>query len=145
MEGEGYPFGQLKETVSEEELVLVHKKLIYHSEKELEILKKMSAFISSLESEFLISLHHAERTPDNKYHFYYEYAPLTIEKWILDMGDDVLEELEFEILNLATYLTQNGIKFKFNPRNLGLSKDIKVKYFLNEFAIDNDKKLANFK
>jgi hypothetical protein len=33
MEGEAYPFGQLKETASEEDLVLVHKKLIYHSER----------------------------------------------------------------------------------------------------------------
>ena len=49
------------------------------------------------------------------------------------------------MLNLATYLTQNGLKFKFNPKNIGLSKDIKVKYFLSEFAIDNEKKLANYK
>ena len=53
----------------------------------------MSAFLSSLESEFLIVLHHSERAADNKFHFYYEYAPLTIEKWILDLGDDVVEEL----------------------------------------------------
>lgn len=49
------------------------------------------------------------------------------------------------MLNLATYLTQSGLKFKFNPKNIGLSKDIKVKYFLSEFAIDNEKKLANYK
>lgn len=48
------------------------------------------------------------------------------------------------MLNLANFLTQQGIKFKFHPSNLGLSKDIKVKYFLSEFAID-DKKLSNYK
>lgn len=53
----------------------------------------MSAFLEGLESEFLISLHHSERSSDNKYHFYYEYAPLRMERWILDLGDDVLEEL----------------------------------------------------
>lgn len=35
------------------------------------------------------------------------------------------------MLNLASYLTQNGIRFKFDPLNLGLSKEIKVKYFLS--------------
>jgi hypothetical protein len=49
------------------------------------------------------------------------------------------------MLNLASYLTQNGIKFKFDPNNIGLSKEIKLKYFLNEFSIDNDKKMLNFK
>jgi hypothetical protein len=33
MESEGYPFGQLKENAGEEDLVLVHKKLAYHSER----------------------------------------------------------------------------------------------------------------
>lgn len=88
-----YPFGQLKETISDEQLVLVHKKLTFYSERELEILKKMSQFLGSLDSDYLISLHHFEQGNDNKFHFYYEYAPLTLEKWILDLGDDVLQEL----------------------------------------------------
>ncbi len=49
------------------------------------------------------------------------------------------------MLSLANYLTQNGIRFKFDPKHLGLSKEIKVKYFLSEFAIDHDKKLAYYK
>jgi len=53
------------------------------------------------------------------------------------MGDDLMEEIYFQMLNLASYLTQHGIKFKFDPANIGLSKDIKLKYFLNEFSIDN--------
>ena len=68
-----------------------------------------------------------------------------MERWILDLGDDVLEELEFEMLNLATYLTQSGIRFQFDPKGIGLSKDIRIKYFLKEFAIDNEHKLANYK
>ena len=49
------------------------------------------------------------------------------------------------MLNLATYLTQAGIRFRFEPRNLGLSREIKVKYFLDEFSIDNERKLLNYK
>lgn len=49
------------------------------------------------------------------------------------------------MLNLATYLTQAGIRFRFEPRNLGLSRDIKVKYFLDEFSIDAERKLLNYK
>jgi hypothetical protein len=70
---------------------------------------------------------------------------LTVEKWLLDLGDDVLEELEFEMLNLATYLTQAGIRFRFEPRKIGLSSNIKVKYFLDEFSIDAERKLLNYK
>jgi hypothetical protein len=71
MEGEVYPFGQLKENACEEDLVLVHKKLIYHSERELEILRKMAAFLGSLDSEFLVGLHHWEQGGDGRFHFYY--------------------------------------------------------------------------
>lgn len=49
------------------------------------------------------------------------------------------------MLNLATYLTQAGIRLRFEPRNLGLSRDIKVKYFLDEFSIDAERKLLNYK
>lgn len=49
------------------------------------------------------------------------------------------------MLSLANYLTQNGIRFVFDPDCLGLSKDIRVKYFLNEFSVDHERKLANYK
>ena len=49
------------------------------------------------------------------------------------------------MLSLTHYLTEKGIKFKFDPKCLGLSKGIKAKYFLNEFSIDPDHKLANYR
>jgi len=49
------------------------------------------------------------------------------------------------MLNLANYLASNGITFTFDPECLGLSKDIKIKYFLDKFSIDNEGKLANYK
>jgi len=42
-------------------------------------------------------------------------------------------------------LAGNGIKFTFDPKCMGLSKDIKIKYFLKEFSIDNENKLTNYK
>lgn len=49
------------------------------------------------------------------------------------------------MLTLANYLAQNNIKFHFDPYCLGLSKEIKIKYFLHEFCIDSEKKIAGFK
>jgi len=46
---------------------------------------------------------------------------------------------------MASYLTKHNIKFRFDPKCLGLSKDIKVKYFLHEFAIDTERKMVNYK
>ena len=64
--------------------------------------------------------------------------PLTLEKWILDLGDDILDELQAQMMSLARYLTKQDIKFRFDPYCLGLSKDIKVKYFLTEFMVDSE-------
>lgn len=140
-----FPFGQLKESVGEETVVLVRKRLIFHSEKELEIIKKMVGFLEGVSHDNLVNFSHAERAADHTVHFYYEYVPLTLEKWVLDLGDDVVEELELAMVGLANYLTSQGIRFVFDPRCLGLSRDIRVKYFLNEFAVDHERKLANFK
>ena len=49
------------------------------------------------------------------------------------------------MLSLANYLTQKNVKFRFDPNNLGLSKEIKVKYFLNEFVLDDENKMTNYK
>jgi hypothetical protein len=49
------------------------------------------------------------------------------------------------MLNLTFYLTERGIKFLFDPDNVGLSKDIKIKYFLKDFSIDTENKFANYK
>lgn len=40
------------------------------------------------------------------------------------------------MVDLAEDLTRMGIKYTFNPDCLGLSKDMTIKYFLNEFTID---------
>jgi len=37
------------------------------------------------------------------------------------------------LTSLAGYLTGKGVKFIFDPKCVGLNKDIKIKYFLKEF------------
>ena len=98
-----------------------------------------------MDNEYLIQLIHVDLDEENTCNFYYEYVPLTIGQWVIDMGDELVKELQFELLALANYLTNNGIRFAFEPQCVGLSKDIKIKYFLTEFAIDHQNKLANYK
>jgi len=54
----------------------------------------MVKILSNLNHEYLINFRHFEECIDNTYYFYYEYVPLTLDKWILDLGDDVLEQLK---------------------------------------------------
>lgn len=61
------------------------------------------------------------------------------------MGEELLKELQLELMNLASYLAKKGIKFGFDPKCVGLSRDIKIKYFLGEFVVDYENKFANFK
>ena len=49
------------------------------------------------------------------------------------------------MVSLANYLTHEHIKFRFDQNCLGLDKEMKVKYFLQEFMLDSDHKMENFK
>ena len=69
---------------------------------------------------------------------YYEYAPFRLEGWIVTVNEELLVGLEEQMVQLAEHLTRMGIKYAFDPDCLGLCKDMRVKYFLNEFTIDSD-------
>jgi hypothetical protein len=49
------------------------------------------------------------------------------------------------MLSLSNYLTSMSIHFNFDPRCLGLDREMKVKYFLQEFMVDPDHKMDNFR
>lgn len=61
------------------------------------------------------------------------------------MGEDLVKELQIELMDVASFLAKKGLKFDFDPRCVGLSKDIKIKYFLGEFEMDSENKFVNFK
>lgn len=60
---------------------------------------------------------------------------ITLEKWIVNLGDDVLDNLKNQMLDLSSYLNANGIAFTFDPRFVGLNEEIRLKYFLGDFSI----------
>ena len=143
---EAYPFGQLTTTQPESQTTtLVCKSLVYSSPAERDILLKMKELMSSLQNDHLIALHHATHHHNGIFEVYYEYAPLALERWVLEVGDDLVEQLELEMVCLARYLSQAGIKFRFNPSNVGLSQEIKLKYFLADFTVDVEGHEQNFK
>ena len=45
---------------------------------------------------------------------------------------------------LAEHLCRSSIKFKFDPMAVGLSQNMGIKYFLNEFQLDVGDWEANF-
>lgn len=47
-----------------------------------------------------------------------------------------MQTLQLQMLDLAEYLARSSIKFSFDPSCIGLSKEMNVKYFLNEFSLD---------
>lgn len=53
---DGFPFGELKEAGHGDEPVLVRKKLIFHNAGQLDIIKKMVTFLSTLQNEYLVQL-----------------------------------------------------------------------------------------
>ena len=90
---EYYPFAVVQSAT--EQTVLVRKNLIYEGNNQLNIIQKMKGILQSLEHENLIGFKHAAEMAPNTYSFFYEYVPLNIDKWLLDMGEDVLEQLQF--------------------------------------------------
>lgn len=76
---------------------------------------------------------------------HYEYAPFRLEKWVVAVNEDLINSLEEQLYELVEYLTRSSIKFDFDPDNIGLSKDMTIKYFLNEFSIDLENQEDNLK
>jgi len=77
-------------------------------------------------------------------HLYYEYTPLRLERWLIDVNEEMVHILKQQLIDLTEYLTRLSINFQFNPRSIGLGKDLSIKYFLNEFCIDLENQEANF-
>lgn len=118
--------------------VLVRKKLYICSQQQQELLVRTAEVLQSVSHPFLINLRGFHQQ-DNKAYFYYQYAHLTIEKWILDLGEEIVDRLQHQMLALAAFLNQRGVCFTFSPEQLGLSHQIDVQYFLHEFSLQEGK------
>lgn len=84
---EVYPFGGIQETSEEGDESLVCKKLHYQEEEDLAILHDMASLLQGLDCEYLVRLIAAQADIDGTCNFYYEYVPLTMSGWLLDMGE----------------------------------------------------------
>ena len=90
--------------------------------------------MEQLSHSSLIKLHYSEHE-EGSFNFYYEYVHLTLEKWIINLGDDVLDSLKSQMLDLSNFLNASGIAFTFDPRFVGVNQDMRLKYFISDFSI----------
>lgn len=127
---EAYPFGQLRQLQEAGTEVLVRKKLFLCSQQQQAVLQRTAEVLRSVRHPFLINLR-AFQQQHNSAYFYYQYVHLTIERWILDLGQEIIDRLKRQMLALAAYLNQHGLCFTFSPQQLGLSHQIDVQYFLH--------------
>lgn len=114
--------------------VLVRKKLHICSQQQQQVLLRTAEVLQSVSHPFLINLRGCQQQDSTAY-FYYQYAHLTIERWILDLGEEIVDRLKHQMLALAAFLNQRGVCFAFSPQQLGLSQQIDVQYFLHEFSL----------
>lgn len=103
----------------------------------------MIHFIKAARNDSLINLEKILEG-SGEVQLYYEYAPFRLEGWIVTVNEELLVGLEEQMVLLAEHLTRMGIKYAFDPDCLGLCKDMRVKYFLNEFTIDFDGQEEHF-
>ena len=50
-----------------------------------------------------------------------------------------------QLVELAQHLSRASIKFQFDPMAVGLTQDMTIKYFLNQFQLDLGDSEANLK
>lgn len=137
-----YPFGELGETITQDTSINVVKKLNFSSSEEYDMIQHMVHFLKAAKHENLVNLEKV-LTNEDQIQLYYEYAPFRLEKWVVDINEDLIESLQEQMLELADYLCRSSIKFSFDPDCLGLSENMTVKYFLNQFAVDLDNSKEN--
>jgi hypothetical protein len=108
-----FPFGELRAVRDEQTKILVRKKFICSSKSQSDAISKTATLLQDLRNPNLINFHHLEKE-EGLIYFYYEYAHLTLEKWLLDLGDDMWQILKNQMLDLAVFLNKNLIFFTFD-------------------------------
>lgn len=90
----------------------------------------MVHFLKAARHDNLVNLQKVMTTGD-QVELHYEYVPFRLEKWVVDINEDLVDVLQEQMLELADYLSRSTIKFSFDPHSIGLSENMTVKYFLN--------------
>lgn len=90
----------------------------------------MIHFLKAARHENLVNLEKALEEED-RIEVFYEYVPFRLEKWLLDINEDLIHTLQEQMLDLAEYLCRSSIRFTFDPESIGLSENMNIKYFLN--------------
>lgn len=83
--GSKYPFGELGETITEDTSIAVRKRLHYDSEQEYEIIRHMIHFLKVARHDNLVNLVKVLED-QNEIQLLYEYVPLRLERWLLDVN-----------------------------------------------------------
>ena len=77
------------------------------------MITQTGSFLKGLRNNFLINFHHMEKEETHIY-LYFEYAHLNIEKWILDLGDEMWERLKNQMFELANFLNKSQFFWTFD-------------------------------
>lgn len=99
------------------------------------MIKQMAYFLKAARHDHLVNVDRMLEGQDYV-ELYYDYVPMRLEKWLLDVNEELVGVLEEQLVEVAEYLTRCSLKFDFDPACVGLSKEMTVKYFLNEFTVD---------
>lgn len=99
---------------------MVRRRLAYSLPSQKRVISQAVQKLEQLSHSSLISLHYSEHK-EGYFSLYYEYVHLTLEKWIVNLGDDVLEGLKNQMLDLSCFLNASGVVFTFEPRFVGVN------------------------
>ena len=94
------------------------------------MIQQIIHFIKLSRNTHLVNL---EKVMENEQEItlFYEYVPFRLEPWLLDINEELVGDLEEQLVELAERLCRASIRFRFDPREVGLNEKMEVKYFLN--------------
>jgi hypothetical protein len=100
----------LSGVITEKNSAMVKKTLHYSNETEYDMIQHMVHFIKIAKHEHLVNIIQVKEGGDCV-ELYYEYAPLKLERWIIDVNEEIAVSMENQLIELAEYLTRASIKF----------------------------------
>lgn len=94
--------------------------MAYSSPTQKRVISQAVQKLEQLSHSSLIKFYYSEHK-EGSFSLYFEYVHLTLEKWIINLGDDVLDSLKNQMLDLSRFLNAGGVAFTFDPRFVGVN------------------------